>query len=137
MASPLTRRVRFVLAVLACGLPGCGPTTTEWSLPGPPTWYAAFGHVLREVVCDGVSAPGDPGLGGVTVRISQGGGAFIDDVLTDGDGAFVFAWLSPGVIVVEVPPGQPALGSLVATTPTRVILPVAGDVEVDFLWCVP
>lgn len=71
--------------------------------PNDPTWVPAIGDLVWEDLdADGVQDPGEPGLGGVTVRLFDDSGTELDSTVTDSAGAYEFRNLSYGDYHVEV-----------------------------------
>jgi hypothetical protein len=68
-----------------------------------PTWVPAIGdRVWEDLDADGVHDPGEPGIGGVTVRLFDDSGTELGSTVTDDDGAYGFSNLTPGPYHVEV-----------------------------------
>jgi hypothetical protein len=66
--------------------------------------------VWEDLDGDGVQDSGEPGFGGVTVRLFDGAGTAVASTVTDGAGAYAFANLTPGVyhVAVDIPVGYVA-----------------------------
>lgn len=124
--------------------------------PTPPTLcLAQIGSVVWcDTDCDGVRDPGEPGLPGVTVTISDDAGAPLDQVVTDAAGGYGFAATLPCpvalVVAVDeatVPAGFTPSPSLVGVDPSAdsngspaVVLIEPGNeaqLSVDFGFCPP
>jgi hypothetical protein len=58
--------------------------------------------VWEDLDGDGVQDAGEPGFGGVTVRLFNGAGTEVASTVTDAAGAYAFANLTPGAYHVEV-----------------------------------
>jgi hypothetical protein len=52
--------------------------------------------VWKDRDCDGVQDVGEPGIGGITVKLLDGLGNLVATTVTDPDGAYVFSGLRPG-----------------------------------------
>jgi hypothetical protein len=124
----------------ASGLPG-QPTpigTPDGCVPGGESGFIA----------NGILEPGEPGIGGVFVRL--GGGACpasgLAEQTTAGDGRFVFEKLNPGTYCVSIDPGDarnaplllpgswtyPAVGAPAMSTVTILASEQVGDI--NFGW---
>ncbi|MCB9296618.1 MAG: hypothetical protein H6559_26415 [Lewinellaceae bacterium] len=57
--------------------------------------------VWSDTDADGIQDAGEPGIGGVTVNLLDGGGAFLASTTTAPDGSYSFANLAPGDYIVE------------------------------------
>ena len=74
-----------------------------------PRWDAGLtrpasigGLVWDDVDADGVQDPGEVGIAGVTVRLFNGAGTEVGSTVTDVDGEYDFAGLTPGACHIEV-----------------------------------
>ena len=113
-----------------------------------------FGNSLGDFVwndldCDGLQDPGEPGISGVTVFIETDLGVLVDQVVTDGQGGYMFLGLGPGTYMIEVdqstlPPGFVLAPCMVGTDPaldnncTPAIVTVVSpmnDLTIDFGFC--
>ncbi|MCB9296620.1 MAG: DUF11 domain-containing protein [Lewinellaceae bacterium] len=57
--------------------------------------------VWSDTDADGIQDAGEPGIGGVTVNLLDGGGAFLQTTTTALDGSYSFTNLAPGDYIVE------------------------------------
>jgi len=57
--------------------------------------------VWQDTDADGIQDAGEPGIGGVTVNLLDGGGAFLQSTTTAPDGSYSFTNLAPGDYIVE------------------------------------
>ncbi|MCB9296619.1 MAG: hypothetical protein H6559_26420 [Lewinellaceae bacterium] len=57
--------------------------------------------VWSDTDADGIQDAGEPGIGGVTVNLLDGGGAFLASTTTAPDGSYSFTNLAPGDYIVE------------------------------------
>jgi hypothetical protein len=104
------------------------------TLNGAPRWaapsagYRIRGRVFRDLNLDGATDQEEPGLAGVTIRLSTG-----RSVQTDQHGQFEFGGLSPGEYRVIMPLDQLGAGVRV-TTPIDVVVRLyeRRAAEVDF-----
>ncbi|OFW62465.1 MAG: hypothetical protein A2135_02435 [Actinobacteria bacterium RBG_16_67_15] len=64
-------------------------------------------RVWEDLDGDGVQDAGEPGFGGVTVRLFDGAGTAVASTVTDGAGAYTFANLTPGTyhVAIDLPAG--------------------------------
>jgi len=64
---------------------------------------ASIGNLVWEDLDgNGVRDSGEPGVGGITVRLFDGAATEVGSTVTDADGGYVFSNLTPGVYHVEV-----------------------------------
>jgi len=61
-------------------------------------------HVWYDADMDGIQDPGEPGLGGILVKLLDCAGNFIDEMTSGDDGFYLFYGLAPGDYVIEVVP---------------------------------
>ena len=101
---------------------------SRWLLPFRPQKRTIRGRVFRDLNVNGAFNVGEPGLAGVRVELNSG-----ETVLTDSQGRFEFAGLSPGAYRVSVPLSQFAEAVRV-TCPTDVRLELFQErtAEVNF-----
>ena len=74
-----------------------------------PGWDAGLsrpasigGLVWDDLDADGIQAPGEAGIGGMTVRLFNGSGSEVRSTVTNGDGEYLFTGLTPGTYHVEL-----------------------------------
>jgi hypothetical protein len=71
--------------------------------PNDPTWVPAIGdRVWEDLDADGVQDPGEPGIGGVTVRLFDDSDTELASTVTNADGKYEFRDLSYGEYHIEV-----------------------------------
>ena len=71
--------------------------------PNDPTWVPAIGdRVWEDLDADGIQDSGEPGIGGVTVRLFSASGSVIGSTVTEDNGRYEFRDLSYGDYHVEV-----------------------------------
>ncbi|MBW2257500.1 MAG: carboxypeptidase regulatory-like domain-containing protein [Deltaproteobacteria bacterium] len=71
--------------------------------PNDPDWVPAIGNLVWEDLdADGIQDPGEPGIGGVTVRLCNAAGTRLDSTVTAADGSYSFRNLSYGDYHVEI-----------------------------------
>ncbi|MEX2322591.1 MAG: SdrD B-like domain-containing protein [Acidimicrobiia bacterium] len=73
-----------------------------------PTWVPAIGDLVWEDLDgDGIQDPGEPGIGGVTVRLFDGSGRQIGSTVTDASGRYEFRnlWYGEYHVEVDIPAG--------------------------------
>lgn len=64
---------------------------------------ASIGNLVWEDLDgDGIRDPGEPGVGGVTVRLFGGAGTEVGSTVTGADGSYVFSNLTPGAYHIEI-----------------------------------
>ncbi|MDX1692019.1 MAG: SdrD B-like domain-containing protein [Acidimicrobiia bacterium] len=79
--------------------------------PNDPLWVPALGgRVWDDLDADGLQDDGEPGLGGITVRLVDGGGTQRGSTTTDANGAYEFRNLRWGDwrVRIDVPTGHRA-----------------------------
>jgi len=71
--------------------------------PNDPDWVPAIGNLVWEDLdADGIQDPGEPGIGGVTVRLYDDAGRRLNTAVTDADGGYSFRNLTYGEYHVEI-----------------------------------
>jgi hypothetical protein len=79
--------------------------------PNDPRWVPAIGdRVWEDLDADGIQDAGEPGIGGVDVRLYDGGGNRLASTVTDANGRYQFRELSYGQyrVEIDVPAGYEA-----------------------------